>query len=54
MGAVRALDLDEMKQRMRSPLLVDLRNIYAPADVERRGFVYFSIGRPAPDKSTGT
>jgi UDPglucose 6-dehydrogenase len=50
----RALDLDEMKQRMRSPLLVDLRNIYAPADVERRGFVYFSIGRPAPDKSTGT
>jgi UDPglucose 6-dehydrogenase len=50
----RALDLDEMKQRMRSPLLVDLRNIYVPADVERRGFVYFSIGRPAPDKSTST
>jgi UDPglucose 6-dehydrogenase len=50
----RALDLDEIKRRMRSPLLVDLRNIYAPDDVERRGFVYFSIGRTAPDKSTGT
>jgi len=50
----RALDLDEMKRRMTSPLLVDLRNIYTPADVERRGFLYFSIGRPASEKSTGT
>ncbi len=44
----RALDLDEIKRRMASPLLIDLRNIYARADVERRGFVYFAIGRPAP------
>ena len=49
----RALDLDEIKRRMAAPLLVDLRNIYARADVERRGFVYFAIGRPmlAPARS---
>jgi UDPglucose 6-dehydrogenase len=44
----RALDLDEIKRRMAAPLLIDLRNIYARADVERRGFVYFAVGRPTP------
>jgi UDPglucose 6-dehydrogenase len=44
----RALDLAEMKRRMASPLLIDLRNIYARADVVRHGFHYFAVGRPAP------
>jgi UDPglucose 6-dehydrogenase len=35
-----------MKQVMRKPVLVDLRNIYKPEDVRRDGFKYVSLGRP--------
>jgi len=41
----RALDLDRMKLLMRSPTIVDLRNIYRPDDMKARGFKYVSIGR---------
>jgi UDPglucose 6-dehydrogenase len=43
--AFRALDLARMKQAMRAPVVVDLRNIYDPADMRSRGFAYSSIGR---------
>ena len=43
--AFRALDLDRMKAVMAAPVLVDLRNIYRPDDVRRRGFAYTSVGR---------
>src|SRR3954453_18605638 len=45
----RRLDLDRMKQAMRHPLVVDGRNLYDPAEMVSRGFVYHAIGRPAPD-----
>jgi UDPglucose 6-dehydrogenase len=45
--AFRALDLDEIKARLRRPVIVDLRNIYRPAEMAARGFSYFSVGRPA-------
>ena len=41
----RALDLDRMKRVMRVPALVDLRNIYNPAEVRDLGFTYVSVGR---------
>ncbi|MDO9433301.1 MAG: UDP-glucose/GDP-mannose dehydrogenase family protein [Phenylobacterium sp.] len=41
----RALDLDRVKLLMNAPVLVDLRNIYKPADVRAHGFKYASIGR---------
>jgi UDPglucose 6-dehydrogenase len=41
----RALDLDRVKLLMRQPVVVDLRNIYRPADMRARGFTYSSIGR---------
>ena len=44
--AFRALDLQAMKARLRSPVFVDLRNVYPRAEVERAGFSYSSIGRP--------
>jgi UDPglucose 6-dehydrogenase len=47
----RALDLAEVKRRMASPLLIDLRNIYARADVERHGFRYFAVGRPGAHRA---
>jgi UDPglucose 6-dehydrogenase len=41
----RALDLDRVKGLMKSPLVVDLRNIYRPAEMSERGFRYVSVGR---------
>ena len=43
--AFRALDLDRVKSLMKSPNIIDLRNIYRPADVRKRGFTYISVGR---------
>ncbi|MGH6769846.1 MAG: UDP-glucose dehydrogenase family protein [Xanthobacteraceae bacterium] len=42
----RALDLDRLKQVMKSPVIVDLKNIYQPKHLTSAGFVYDSIGRP--------
>ncbi|MGI6246766.1 MAG: UDP-glucose dehydrogenase family protein [Pseudochelatococcus sp.] len=44
--AFRALDLDRVKQLLREPVVVDLRNIYPPQDLLGRGFTYVSVGRP--------
>jgi UDPglucose 6-dehydrogenase len=41
----RALDLADVAKRMRGNALVDLRNIYDRADVERAGLTYRGIGR---------
>ena len=43
--AFRALDLARVKELANEPNLVDLRNIYSPADVRALGFTYDSIGR---------
>jgi UDPglucose 6-dehydrogenase len=42
----RALDLDRVKDALSSDIVVDLRNIYSPEDMARRGFKYISVGRP--------
>jgi UDPglucose 6-dehydrogenase len=42
---LRALDLDRLKAAMRGDVLVDLRNIYLPAQARAAGFVYAGIGR---------
>jgi UDPglucose 6-dehydrogenase len=47
----RALDLEQMKQRMACPILIDLRNIYSGADVDRHGFLYVGLGQGAPLKA---
>ena len=41
----RALDLAKVKAALKSPLLVDLRNIYQPALMAQAGFKYISVGR---------
>ncbi|MGB3625347.1 MAG: UDP-glucose/GDP-mannose dehydrogenase family protein [Henriciella sp.] len=43
----RALDLDRVKEALNSDIVVDLRNIYSPEDMAKRGFKYISVGRPA-------
>jgi UDPglucose 6-dehydrogenase len=49
----RALDLDRVRDAMRAPVMVDLRNIYAPADMAKAGFTYHSIGRPTAHPVSG-
>src|SRR5690242_673939 len=43
--AFRALDLKRLRQEMAGNVLVDLRNIYSPAEIARTDFQYSSIGR---------
>lgn len=40
-----SLDFVKLKECLKTPLLVDLRNIYAPEDMLLAGFTYISIGR---------
>jgi UDPglucose 6-dehydrogenase len=41
----RALDFTRLKAAMKEPVVVDLRNVYRPEEME--GFAYHSIGRGA-------
>lgn len=41
----RALNLKELRKRVKSPLLIDLRNIYSVDEVKASGFLYCSVGR---------
>ena len=41
----RALDFERIATQMKKPVMVDLRNIYNPADLRQDGFTYVSIGR---------
>ena len=43
----RALDFAKVKSLLKTPLMVDLRNIYRPAQMAQAGFRYFSVGRAA-------
>lgn len=44
--AYRALDLEEVKKNLKSPVVIDLRNVYRPDEMKAKGFRYTSIGRP--------
>jgi UDPglucose 6-dehydrogenase len=49
----RSLQLDRVKKLLKSPVVVDLRNVYSPADMKAAGFVYHSVGRPAAATGSG-
>lgn len=40
----RSLDLARAKEVMGRPMVIDLRNIYSPSDIEAAGFEYHGIG----------
>jgi UDP-N-acetyl-D-mannosaminuronic acid dehydrogenase len=44
-SAYQSLDLDEMKKVMRTPLIIDGRNIFNASDVRKKGFSYAGIGK---------
>lgn len=41
----RRMDIAALRSSMRAPLMVDLRNLFIPADMAAKGFDYYSIGR---------
>ncbi len=41
----RSLDLDKIKGLLKTPLVIDLRNIYEPSKMIDKGFKYYSVGR---------
>jgi UDPglucose 6-dehydrogenase len=43
---LRALDLKRLRETMAQPILVDLRSVYPPEDVEQAGLRWHGIGRP--------
>ena len=43
--AYRGLDLAAMKEKLASPVLVDLRNVFDRAQAERAGLTYYAVGR---------
>ena len=55
---LRALDFARLKMEMAGSVFVDLRNIYAPQEVEAHGFSYEGVGRgdtalqPSPGLAT--
>jgi UDPglucose 6-dehydrogenase len=48
----RALDLDKIKGLLVQPIVIDLRNVYTPAEMAQHGLVYQSIGRPGAESAT--
>ena len=40
------LDLERLHAALKYPIVLDGRNMFAPAEMERLGFTYVSIGRP--------
>jgi UDPglucose 6-dehydrogenase len=50
-GDFRNPDFEEMKRRLRLPIIFDGRNLYEPETLRGHGFIYHSIGRAAVQQS---
>ena len=42
-----ALDLERLRSLMKQPILLDGRNLFSPEQMEKAGFIYYSVGRSA-------
>jgi UDPglucose 6-dehydrogenase len=50
----RGLDLARVKDLLRSPTIIDLRNVYQPDEMAAAGFTYHSIGRSIAKPQAGS
>jgi UDPglucose 6-dehydrogenase len=41
----RSLDWERIKRTLKSPIVVDLRNVYEPDQMKTLGFSYTGVGR---------
>ncbi|WP_217557685.1 UDP-glucose/GDP-mannose dehydrogenase family protein [Paenibacillus sp. GbtcB18] len=44
---LRRIDFERLRNLVRQPLIIDGRNMFAPAEMAEKGFTYVSVGRPA-------
>lgn len=51
-NAFRMLDLERIRELMAHPVMADLRNVYEPSELKRRGFVYEGVGRGVTPRSS--
>jgi UDPglucose 6-dehydrogenase len=49
----RALDMEQLRDLMACPVVVDLRNIYRPEDMKKHRFAYTSVGRASAHQAIG-
>lgn len=40
-----SLDFSKIKSLMKTPIIIDLRNIYIPQEIQKAGFLYEAVGR---------
>jgi UDPglucose 6-dehydrogenase len=45
----KLLNLERIRESMKTPVIFDGRNIYDPARMKKMGFTYYGIGRPLAD-----
>jgi UDPglucose 6-dehydrogenase len=45
------LDLGRIKRLLRSPIVLDGRNVFSQAEMAEAGLTYYSIGRPTLEAS---
>jgi UDPglucose 6-dehydrogenase len=50
----RALDPARIRALLKTPIVIDLRNVYSPADMVAAGLDYRSIGRPVTAHGSDT
>lgn len=48
----RALDLEKVKRLLKTPTIIDLRNVYPISEIEKQGLTYYSIGRSSVQSSS--
>jgi UDPglucose 6-dehydrogenase len=49
----KLLNLERIRESMKSPVIFDGRNIYDPLRMKKMGFTYYGIGRPLADGRNG-
>jgi UDPglucose 6-dehydrogenase len=42
----KKLNLERVRRELTHPILFDGRNLFDPAEMEKNGFIYKSVGRP--------
>ncbi|MCW5713424.1 MAG: UDP-glucose/GDP-mannose dehydrogenase family protein [Bauldia sp.] len=50
----REIDLAELHDLMRTPIVVDFRNVFSPSAAEAAGLVYWQVGRPVVGMTAST
>ncbi|MDE2140504.1 MAG: UDP-glucose 6-dehydrogenase, partial [Gammaproteobacteria bacterium] len=43
----RSPDFEDIKRRLKRPVIFDGRNLYSPQQLRAAGFSHYSVGRPA-------